>query len=824
MTKVHQGTFANLKPKPKRQETRRRSPNKQCVVSCRRRYNDRNNNKEPNVSEAESTAKPMPAPEEENDPLQVLTEEYLGTPNSAEATTRQSPSHNQSQSRLEVTFAYYPFLCINSLSSLHTDDINYLDSQGCFKLPKSSCLDHLVRTFFQHAHPILPVVNEAEFWSVYDPLASGDKTCRVPLILLLAMLFVACKYVDDDVLQGMQYDTAQEARDSFLRKTQLLQLLYNQETESSPLILAQVSLLLAHWTPHKSSRTNRPSSQWLGRAIQHSQDAICQAKVLASVKSHFSQGKLRRLLGCCILSDCIHSLYTRRPPMMPSGIVEAEGNCVVLSRVDLSHEIGRSRVYSAEEKQKIIEAQEQMSSLISILRRVLAFVYPQGGIATCRPASMFEGEQYKFRDCKSHLKTWYNDNLMLLISGSDSALGSPVSLHHGTQKGSSQSSPIELLVSMMHLHYEMAMLAICEIELLHLAANPQATYSSYMRYERVSFRRQKDDLANCILKLTDRILESLREQHLSKVPPIMIFCTAPPLFTHLLNTSGNMYNNPSSLNVSSLSLSMQEVRMQCARDPQWARKIMKCLGMHFRDELDYILQAVKTANDSLAESLQDIQEAPILLVEEEEMQIGNWRELLDTRPRLYIHLVEKLNSVISWGGPLPETGMVGQSTQHQILPHSSMNHPFQPGNSSWKRVPPVSSAPAQRSLKHRTSAMAYRNEPTAQLQVIKPDSGCLQPEGLRENSSDALVQKVDLTNSCLDQAPCEVYSPISLDTSRRPWAEEIADSSSDVLDQAAFRDDINHREIEFTDIEETMLVDGQSDKWIDILLQSSISD
>ncbi|RKL39430.1 hypothetical protein BFJ72_g6904 [Fusarium proliferatum] len=403
------------------------------------------------MSVAETTAKPMSAPEEENDPLQVLTEAYLGTPKSAEAMPRQSPSHNQCQSRLEVTFAYYPFLCINNISSLHTDDINYLDAQGCFKLPESNSLDHLVRTFFQNAHPILPVVNEAEFWSAYDPSTSGGKTNRVPVILLSAMLFVACKYVDDDVVQGMQHDTAQEARDSFLRKTQLL---YNQETESSPLILAQVSLLLAHWTPQKSSRTNRLSSQWLGRAIQHSQDAIYQAKVSTSVKSHFSQGNLERLLGCCILSDCIHSLYTRRPPMMPSGMIEAEGNCVVLSRADLSHEIGRSRVYSAEAKQQFIEAQEQMSALIIILRRVLALVYPQGGMATCRPASMLEGDKYKSRDCKSLLKAWYNDNLMPLSSGRDSALDSPVSLDDGTQTESSQTNPIALLVSMMHLHYE----------------------------------------------------------------------------------------------------------------------------------------------------------------------------------------------------------------------------------------------------------------------------------------------------------------------------------------------------------------------------------
>lgn len=65
------------------------------------------------------------------------------------------------------------------------------------------------------------------------------------------------------------------------------------------------------------------------------------------------------------------------------------------------------------------------------------------------------------------------------------------------------------------------MLVLCQSELLHLTANPRATYSSYMLHEQVSFRNQKDDLANCILNLTDRLSESLRQQHLSRVPPIM---------------------------------------------------------------------------------------------------------------------------------------------------------------------------------------------------------------------------------------------------------------------------------------------------------------
>ncbi|KAI8395018.1 hypothetical protein FOFC_10697 [Fusarium oxysporum] len=179
MTEEHQGTFA--KPKPKRQETRKRSP--------------KNHNEKPDVSEAETVTELQLAPKEDKDLLTVLTDEYLGTPKLAEGMTHQSPSHNHIQARPEITFAYYPFLCINNLSSLHIDDINYLESQGCFKLPGSSCLDHPVRAFFNHAHPIFPVVNEAEFWLIYDPLTSSGKTSRVPVILLSAMLFAASTWM-----------------------------------------------------------------------------------------------------------------------------------------------------------------------------------------------------------------------------------------------------------------------------------------------------------------------------------------------------------------------------------------------------------------------------------------------------------------------------------------------------------------------------------------------------------------------------------------------------------------------------------------------------
>jgi hypothetical protein len=140
--------------------------------------------------------------------------------------------------------------------------------------------------------------------------------------------------------------------------------------------------------------------------------------------------------------------------MMPHGMVEAERDYPVLSRADLSHEIGRSRVYGVEAKQQFIEAQEQMSALVTILSSALALVYPQGGKVVCRTAFPRCRDEHELRDYKNNLRKWYNDSSILPVSDRDSALGSPTSMDDKREHGGSQYDPVELLVSMMYLHYE----------------------------------------------------------------------------------------------------------------------------------------------------------------------------------------------------------------------------------------------------------------------------------------------------------------------------------------------------------------------------------
>jgi hypothetical protein len=82
------------------------------------------------------------------------------------------------------------------------------------------------------------------------------------------------------------------------------------------------------------------------------------------------------------------------------------------------------------------------------------------------------------------------------------------------------------------------------------------------------------------------------------------------------------------------------------------------LRVHFKGELEYILQAVKAVNNNLTQSLHESQEAQVLFALEDdvskssggELQIRTWCELLDTRPRLYAGLIQTLDIVMSWGG------------------------------------------------------------------------------------------------------------------------------------------------------------------------------
>lgn len=93
----------------------------------------------------------------------------------------------------EVTYSYYPFIEIAQLSKVLPQDVSYLEMQGCLRVPKKTILDEFVKQYFLHVHPIMPIVNEGNFWETYGASpAESSETERMSLLVFQAMLFAAC--------------------------------------------------------------------------------------------------------------------------------------------------------------------------------------------------------------------------------------------------------------------------------------------------------------------------------------------------------------------------------------------------------------------------------------------------------------------------------------------------------------------------------------------------------------------------------------------------------------------------------------------------------
>lgn len=94
----------------------------------------------------------------------------------------------------DITYTFYPFLETNNLSNILPQDVSYLEMQGCFRVPTKPVLDELVKQYFLHVHPIMPLFNEGEFWEIYGALSgSAPGHERVSLLVFQAMLFSACR-------------------------------------------------------------------------------------------------------------------------------------------------------------------------------------------------------------------------------------------------------------------------------------------------------------------------------------------------------------------------------------------------------------------------------------------------------------------------------------------------------------------------------------------------------------------------------------------------------------------------------------------------------
>lgn len=123
-----------------------------------------------------------------------------------------------------VDFNAYRFLKSDFLHTLPQDDIKYLEEQSCLRVPQRNILDEMVNQYFHNICPLLPLLNEAQFWRMYHSRmnASGvvESGC-MSLFVLQAMLFISCSFVSCNHLRSLGFQSIHRARRCFYRRAKV---------------------------------------------------------------------------------------------------------------------------------------------------------------------------------------------------------------------------------------------------------------------------------------------------------------------------------------------------------------------------------------------------------------------------------------------------------------------------------------------------------------------------------------------------------------------------------------------------------------------------
>lgn len=91
-----------------------------------------------------------------------------------------------------VIYSHYQYLTVSNLHKIPHEDVSYLEAQGCLHIPTRPTLDNFVEQYFTHVHPLLPLLNEGDFWDMYSQNAGAGSQDKMTLLVFQAMLFASC--------------------------------------------------------------------------------------------------------------------------------------------------------------------------------------------------------------------------------------------------------------------------------------------------------------------------------------------------------------------------------------------------------------------------------------------------------------------------------------------------------------------------------------------------------------------------------------------------------------------------------------------------------
>ncbi|CAG9975459.1 unnamed protein product [Clonostachys byssicola] len=359
-----------------------------------------------------------------------------------------------------VDYTRYSFLIINNLRCLSQEDIAVLQLQGCLQLPNRRITDELIRQYFMHVHPMLPLLSESHFWRVYCRPESefGTESEKIPLLLFWAMLFASC---------GRLFDL---------------------DTESSPIVMAQSALLLTFWSVPSKPAPFGPNTMWLKIAIHYAQMVNAHHACLPNAsptRPGNAQGPLMRLWWCCIIRDRSLSLGLRRS-LQISKLYQ------VPDYIDFQEEIHSSKVYDPTTKQILTRILVHFMDLCMILTDLLIVSSQEDyHYQLSKGRNEVMG---RLSACRIALQSWHDRmNLEFPTSNENKEF------YHNS---------VIIHVNMTHIYYNAAMLTLHQWEILFDACSPAATAHSVSLHTSPS--KQTEQVEEAALSIADRLTELMQ--------------------------------------------------------------------------------------------------------------------------------------------------------------------------------------------------------------------------------------------------------------------------------------------------------------------------
>ncbi|KAF4765931.1 hypothetical protein HAV15_010739 [Penicillium sp. str.  len=196
----------------------------------------------------------------------------------------------------------------NISASLSAQDREFLQYKGVFTMPQKNTFTELLRAYFHHIHPILPIVDVKVFFNCNQGVQTNDWN----LLLLWSMFFAATNFVGEDIWSLEGYSSRKEMKKAMYSRAKCM---YDNGGETDRVVLTQSALLMAFW--HSKEDGHAQPWYWIGIAI-----SLCQVLGLhrdpdsAKLNSAFPSRLRpiwRRIWWSCFFRDRWLSLTLGRP-------------------------------------------------------------------------------------------------------------------------------------------------------------------------------------------------------------------------------------------------------------------------------------------------------------------------------------------------------------------------------------------------------------------------------------------------------------------------------------------------------------------------------